>query len=70
MSSNIIDPPPKKSVSTREKVAPSEQFEKGSGYLDDIEDPVVTGNNKVIEELELNACNYSVAQKIEKKMKA
>ena len=36
MSSNIIDPLPKKSV------APSEKFEKASGDLDDIKEPVVT----------------------------
>ena len=42
MSSNIIDPSPKKSVAPSEKVAPSEEVEKGSGYLDDIEEAVVT----------------------------
>ena len=36
MSSNIINPLPKKSV------APSEKFEKASGDLDDIKEPVVT----------------------------
>ena len=34
MSSNIIDPSPKKPVSTSEKVAPSEEVEKVSGNLD------------------------------------
>ena len=40
MSSNIIVPLPKKSV------APSEKFEKASGYLDDIEEPVVENAKK------------------------
>ena len=42
MSSNIICPFPNKSVSPNEKVAPSDEVEKISGTLDDIEEPVVT----------------------------
>ena len=46
MSSNIIDPSPNKSVWPIEKVAPSEEVEKGSGTFDNIEYPVVTIRQK------------------------
>ena len=52
-SSNIISSLPNKSVSPSEKVAPSDEAEKGSGKFDDIEEPVVTGNTTITEELEL-----------------
>ena len=42
MSSNIIGPSQNISVAPSEKVAPSEEVEKGSGNLDNIEEPVVT----------------------------
>ena len=67
ISYNTIFPYPKKSVEPIEKVAPSEDVEKGSGALDDIEKPVFTGNNKITEELELKVCNKSVAPNIKKK---
>ena len=41
MTSNIIGPPPKKSVASSDEVAPSEDIEKGSGTFDDIKEPVV-----------------------------
>ena len=47
MSSNNSGPFPKQSVATSEKVETSEEVEKGSGFLDDIEDP------KITEELEI-----------------
>ena len=42
ISSNIIDPSPKKSVAPSEKVAPGQEVEKGSRNVYDIEEPVVT----------------------------
>ena len=44
--SNISAPYPKKSVAPSEKVALSEEVEKGSGPLDYIEEPVVTIHQK------------------------
>ena len=41
MSSDIINPSPNESLPPSEKVAPSEEVEKGSGTLDDIKEPVV-----------------------------
>ena len=42
MSSNIFGPYQKKPVAPSEKVAPSEEAEKGNGTLNDIEKTVVT----------------------------
>ena len=44
MSSNIIVPPPNKSV------APSDKVEKSSGNLDDIQAPVVTIHQKGLDD--------------------
>ena len=46
MSSNGIGPSPKKSVSTSDKIAPSEKAERIIGTSDDIEYPVVTIRRK------------------------
>ena len=48
-SYNIIGPYPNKSLAPSDKVAPSEEVEKGSGTLDDIEELVVMGNTKIAE---------------------
>ena len=69
MSSNIIGPSPNKLVIPSEKIAPSEGVEKGSGTLDYTEEPVIMGNAKIIEELELKSCNDSVTSNIKKKIK-
>ena len=42
MSYNIIGPSQKKKVALSEKIAPSEEVEKVTKTLDDIEEPVVT----------------------------
>ena len=67
MSSNIIGQSQKKSTAPSEKVAPNKEVEKGIGTLDDIEEPVVMVNNKVIEELEPKASEYSVTPPQKKK---
>ena len=49
MPSNIIGPLPNKSVATSEKVSPSEEVEKLTGTLDDIEEPGVTIHQKCLD---------------------
>ena len=57
MSSHIIGPFPKKKVSPSEKVTLSEEVEKGTIFLDDMD------NTKFKEKLDLTMNNYSVTLK-------
>ena len=63
MSSHIIGPLTKKKVASSEKVTPSEQVEKGTKLLDDID------KTKFIETLDLPIRNYSLTPNKNKKLR-
>ena len=63
MSSHIIGPLTKKKVASSEKVTPSEQVEKGTKLLDDID------KTKFIETLDLPIRNDSLTPNKNKKLR-